>query len=95
MTQHLSLRNEDICVPLEHIHNVIEHGAERLTNPVSGSKENFSEMATFVLGLEGYMVGFSSSKKYNGILNREKNQCKGKKSAFSSVWLEHKIRTIN
>ena len=34
-----------------------------MTNPVSGSKEDFSEIVTFVLGLEGLTVGFSCSKK--------------------------------
>ena len=54
MTQHLSLRaEEDKCVPLEHGHSVIEHRVERMTSLVSGSKEDFSEIVTFVLGLEG------------------------------------------
>jgi len=37
----------------QHGHSVIEHRVERMTNLVSGSKEDFSEIVTFVLGLEG------------------------------------------
>lgn len=36
---------------------MIEHRGEGMTNPISGSSKDLSEMATFMLGLEGWMGG--------------------------------------
>lgn len=68
----------DKCLPLEHGRSVIEHRVERMTNPVSGSKEDFSEIVTLCWALKDWLWDFPVQRRgIRGILSRERNQCKG------------------